>query len=170
MESLKVKETIYNEVVRRFGFESDRTKDLDSKTSNIIGFVGIITGLASGLGGILLKPYVATAQNVANMKEIAIGLYFFMLLCFLSSFGFGLRAYQIKEYTVVPDSYYLIGVYENATTKMEIIRDLCDNYAVAIEDNMTQNDKKVANIKKAMYALFAGIVLLPVFVGFIVFV
>jgi len=169
VESLKVRETIYEEVVRRFEFESDRIKDLDSKASNIVGFVGIITGLASSLGGILLKPYVVTSPIVAYMREIAIGLYFSMLLCFLLSLGFGLRAYQIKKYTVVPNPYYLIGAYENAKTKMEIIRNLYDNYAVAIEDNIIQNDKKVANIKKAMYALFLGIVLLPVFIGFIVF-
>lgn len=155
--NLKTLETIYKEVFKRFQFERDRTKHLDDKASNIIGFVGIITGLVSGLGGFLLKPPINATKTIATI------LFFVTLVCLILSFIFGLRAYHIKEFTVVPDPYFLIGRYEEEKRE-RIIQDLYDNYAVSIEQNMMLNDQKVGHIKKAMNSLFFAISLLPFFV------
>jgi len=150
-------ETIYDAVVKRFDIESDRSEHLDDKASNIIGFVGIITGLVSALGGLLLKiPQTLT-------MAIAAFLFVLGLILLFASFFLGLAAYRIRAFTVVPDAYFLIGAYEK-TNKEGILRDLNDNYAVAIEDNTLLNDKKVAHIKGAIYALFCGVLIIPFYV------
>lgn len=156
LEALKV---IHDEVVRRFQYESERTKRLDDKASNVMGFVGIITGLVSGLGALALK--VPT-----NLIEVTAAILFFLtIIALICSFVFSLIGYQIKRFTVVPDAYFLIGAYEGKD-KERILRDLNDNYAVAIEENMTLNNRKVTHINRAMYALFLAILLIPLFVFF----
>jgi len=56
----------------------------------------------------------------------------------------------------------LIGKYENADKK-KVIGDLCDNYAIAVEDNGMINDFKVNNIKRAMRSLFVSILIFAFF-------
>ena len=157
MSDLEALETIYVEVAKRFQYESERTKHLDDKASNIIGFVGIITGLISTIGGFLL------GMPQTPFEIFAAVLFFDVLILLVISFVCGLAAYHIKKFTVVPDAYFLIGAYEKED-KERVLRDLNDNYAVAIEENLKLNDKKVEYVKSAMYALFVGILLVPFFV------
>lgn len=157
LSDLEALETIHDEVVRRFETETDRTDHLDDKSSNIIGFVGIITGLASALGGLSLE----TPKTL--VMAIATGLFFAVLFFLVASFILGLAAYRIRTFTVVPDAYFLIGAYEKKN-KEKILRDLNDNYAVAIEDNASLNDQKVTYIKLSIYLLLAGILIIPFFV------
>lgn len=162
MSDLKALETVYDEVVKRFQFESERTKHLDDKASNMIGFVGIIIGLVSALGGLLL------GVPQTPIKICATVLFFCVLILLVLSFIFGLAAYHVKKFTAVPDAYFLIGAYEKED-KERILRDLNDNYAVAIEENMKLNNQKVEYIKRVTYALFFGILLIPWFVLFAMF-
>jgi hypothetical protein len=153
MPELKTLETIYEEVIRRFQFESERTKSLDDKASNIMGFVGIITGLLSGLGAYVLK----------TTNHVAASLFVLALLLLILSFVYALAAYRVKKFTIVPDVYYLIGFYENKQKK-RILRDLNDNYAVAIEENAKLNDQKAMDTKNAVDVLFIAIIMLLFFV------
>ncbi len=155
MSDLKALETIYEEVIKRFQFESERTKHLDDKASNIIGFVGIMTGVVSGLGAYVLK----------TTNFIATTLFFVALMLLIFSFILGLAAYRTMKFTLVPDAYFLIGFYEKKE-KERILRDLGDNYAIATEKNMMLNDKKAIYIKRAMYVLFIAILLISFFVLF----
>jgi hypothetical protein len=159
MSKLETLEVIHEEIVRRFQYESERTKHLDDKASNIMGFVGIVTGLVSGLGAL-------TLQVPTNLIEgIATALLFLAIAALICAFFFSLQGYRIKEFTVVPNAYFLIGAYEGKG-KDRIIRDLNDNYAVAIEDNMALNDQKATWIKRAMYALLASVFLIALFAFF----
>jgi len=154
--SHKTSETIYNEVVKRFERELERTAHLDDKANNIIGFVGVLAGIISGFGAFTLK-------TPTNYTETAIVASFIISLLFLfSSFIIGLKSYFPKKFTMIPDPYFLIGKYEKAEQE-QVIRDLSDNYAVAVDDNMTINDCKSTNIKRAVGCLFAAIVLFSLF-------
>jgi len=159
LSELAALKVIHDEVVRRFQYESERTKRLDDKASNVMGFVGIITGLVSGLGALALKVPTNLTEVIATI------LFFLTIAALICSFVFSLIGYRIKKFIIVPDAYFLIGAYEGKH-KERILRDLNDNYAVAIEENMTLNNRKVAHINRAMYALFLGILLIPLFAFF----
>jgi hypothetical protein len=149
-------DTIYNEVSKRFERELERANHLDDKASNIIGFIGVLTGIVSGFGAFTLKfPTNETELVVTSLFGLS-------LLALFSAFIFGLKAYSPQKFTLVPDQYYLIGEYEKAEKK-RVIGDLCDNYAIAIEDNMIINDSKVNNIKWAMRCLFTAILIFAFF-------
>jgi hypothetical protein len=150
-------EIIHEEIVRRFQYENERTKHLDDKASNVMGFVGIITGLVSSLGAL-------TLQALTNL--IATVLLFLAIAALIFSFLFSLQGYRIKEFTVVPNPYFLIGEYEGKD-KDQVIRDLDANYAVAIEDNMKLNDRKATWIKRAMYTLLVSVFLIALFACFV---
>jgi hypothetical protein len=152
----KTLETIYSEVVKRYDRELERTANLDGKANNIIGFVGILTGIISGFGAFTLKA-------PTNYAEYATVAFFIMSLLFLfSSFLIGLKSYFPKKFTIVPDPFFLIGKYEH-TNEEQTIRDLSDNYAVAIDENMTINNCKSTNVKRAVWCLFVSIVLFSLF-------
>lgn len=150
-------EIIHEEIIRRFQYENERTKHLDDKAINIMGFVGIIDGLVSSLG-------VLTLQALANL--IATVLLFLAIAALIFSFLFSLQGYRIKGFTVVPDPYFLIGAYEGRD-KDQVIRDLNDNYAVAIEENMGLNNRKATWIKRAMYTLLVSVFLIAIFSCFV---
>ena len=147
---------IFESVVRRYEQELERTDDLDSKASNIIGFIGVLAGIVSGFGAFTLKFPTNTAEI------IVLSLFIASLVFLFSSFIIGLKAYFPKRFTVIPDPYFLIGKYEN-TKQEQIIRNLSDNYAVAVEDNMMANDGKCTNIKHSVWFLFISIVLFALF-------
>jgi hypothetical protein len=153
MSDLKTLETIYAEVVRRFQVERENTKHLDDKASNIMVFVGIIAGILSGIGAYTLK----------TTNLLAATFFFAALMILIESFVFGLAAYQVMKFTLIPNAYYLVGFYENKR-KERILRDLNYNFAVAIEKNMKLNEKKAMRIKSAIDFLFAAIILLLLFV------
>jgi len=151
MANLDALETIYTEVIRRYQFEIDRIKHLDDKASNIIGFVGILTSLISGFGILQLK-FPTNRVEIVEFSMFVLSLVFLFL-----SLIFGLNAYATRKFTITPDAIFLVGKYEDKEKK-HIIRDLCDNYAVSIEDNRKLNDRKVANIKRAMQSLILALV------------
>lgn len=159
MADPKTAEAIREEVIRRFEFESDRTKILDDKASSTMGFVGIITGIISGIGGFLLKKPL----SLSMIQIIPLVIFFSDVICLILSFLFAWYAYRVRKYSIVPDAYYLIGAYEKKDHKT-MLRDLCDQLAIAIEENMVSNNQKVKWIKRSMNALFLGVIFLFIFV------
>jgi len=156
LQPVKEIDTIYNAVVNRFDLEIDRKKELDSKATNLIGFVGITASLVTGFGGTYLKmPTIKEWDLSALFLLSPIISFVFVLAFFFISFIFVLRALQIKEFTYVPSAFNLIGAYANSE-KETILRDLTDDYAIAIKDNKEENDTKADNIKKAVWSLFVA--------------
>jgi hypothetical protein len=147
---------IFDEVVKRFDKELERANHLDDKASNTVGFIGILTGIVPGFGAFTLKlPTTQAEFVVTSLFGASLFALFFALV-------FGLKAYSPQKFTLVPDQYYLIGKYDKME-KEKVVGDLCDNYAIAIEDNGLINDTKVKNIKRTMNCLFVAIVLFALF-------
>lgn len=149
-------DVIYDEVVKRFERELDRASSLDDKASTTVGFIGILTGIVSGFGAFTLKLPTTTQELIVT------SLFGASLFTLFVALVFGLKAYSPQKFTLVPDQYYLIGKYEHAE-KEKVVCDLCDNYAIAIEDNMIINDSKVKNIKRVMNCLFFAILFFALF-------
>ena len=157
--SLVVSKIIYAEVVNRFKRELERTHHLDIKANNIIGFIGILTGIVSGFGAFTLKI------PTTDLEMVTLAIYGSSLIFLFLSLVFGMKAHFPQKFTIVPDPYFLIDKYGNAT-QQKTINDLSDNYAVAVEENLILNNSKIKNIKRSMYCLFIAILLFSIFAGF----
>jgi len=149
-------EIVYRTVVKRFELEIDRKKELDNKANNLVGFIGIIMSLITGFSVAYIKVPTIEEWNLGALRLlspiISLGLVFIFIL---ASFLFVLKVIQIKEFTYVPNAFTLVGAYSNSE-KQVVLRDLCDDYAIAIGDNHTINDKKANDIKNAIWSLSLG--------------
>lgn len=152
-ESLEI---VYDAVVRRFELEIDRKKELDNKANNLVGFIGIIMSLITGFSAVYIKVPTIKEWNLDAFRLlspiISLGIVFVFIL---ASFLFVLRVIQIKQFTYVPHAFNLVGAYSDSEKEV-VLRDLCDDYAIAIGDNHTVNDKKANDIKNAIWSLSLG--------------
>jgi len=158
----ETKQIIYEAVVRRFELETERTNDLDSKAANLTGLVGIILGVVTGFGSAYLtipsdmKPDWHSLTLLSPVISFAL-----VLLLLFITFVLALVGLQIRAFTYVPHSFNLIRDYENSEPQ-EVLPALYDEYAVAIKENRDVNDDKAKKIQKAMWSLFAALILLSV--------
>jgi len=74
----------------------------------------------------------------------------------------GLKAQQIRSYTIVPDPPLLIGEGEKMD-EGKIVRILYDACALATDTNMKKNEDKVGYIKTATWLLLASLVSFSIF-------
>ena len=165
------RELILNSVTERFKLEVERKQDLDGKANNLAGFVGIILSLISGFGLTSLAsiklPLLELTWNFASKISpvITFVLVYISLFC---SILFVLKALQIKNYRYVPNAFNLIGAYENSN-KNDVCQALYDEYAIAIDTNLKENDKEAFDIKKSIYCLLVALILFSITVILFVF-
>lgn len=152
IETTKV---IHNELVNRIKFEFERIKDLDSKTINLISISGIVLGIVTGISKIL--------TDTNSNQTISVN-FFILLALEIIVLGFtlifGLIAYRVRKYSVIPEPYYLIGRYE-AEDELTVLRALNDEYAIAIEINMISNNQKIKYLKWGTYTLITCLFISP---------
>lgn len=159
MTSEKALNIIYAAVKERYNFEIDRIRHLDNKANNVMSIAGILATLVSGLASLSVTASV-------NALDILVLAAFVTCLCLLfESFYLGLRAYQIRSYTIVPDPPILIGEGEKMEAS-KIAQTLCDNYALATEENMGKNEEKVSYTKVATWLVLGSLVSFAVFAFF----
>lgn len=153
-ETEKRDEFIYELIADRFRLEWARTNNLDGKASSVIGFVGIILSLEAGLGGFLLKEISRTSECYALLCFLfLLGLLFLMcsILC-------GLRAYNVKTWSVVPDTEHLIEEYaKKDRSKSDILRLVSAEISAAVVKNAATNDEKVGFIRQGFIFFVLGI-------------
>lgn len=157
---------IFNIIQNRYDREWDRSKTLDGKSHNIIGYVGIIIGLQSAIGTILLKDaprnnYLFACANIF----FVLGL----LLLFLSM-SYGLKAWNVKLFYFIPDSKYFIENYgKTGKNVVTIYRNVGTEMSNSTVENESINDKKVEFIKKSLILLIFGMVMNFIFLLILVY-
>lgn len=158
------KELILTSVVERFRLEVERKQDLDNKANNLAGFVGIILSLISGFGltsltSITIPTFETTWHYASKISPIILfGIDYALLFL---SFSFVLKAIQIKKYKYVPNAFNLIGAFEDSN-KNDVCKALYDEYAIAIKDNIIENNKEADDIRYSIYCLFAALILFSI--------
>jgi len=161
-ETEKRDQFIYELIADRFRLEWARTNDLDGKASSVIGFVGIILSLEAGLGGFLLKEISRTSECYTLLCCLfLLGLVF--LMC---SILYGLKAYYVKTWTVVPDPDYLIEEYakNEDISRTEILRKVSKEISESVKKNKEINDEKVKFIKQGFIFFVFGIGMVIIFI------
>lgn len=159
------RELILTHVLERFRLETERKNDLDGKANNFAGFVGIIFSLVSGFGitsfsSFTWPDYQFSLEYIWKISPII--LFTLVYVALIIAVFFILKAMNIKAYIYVPQPFNLIGIYENNNKIEEITQALYDEYALAIDKNMQQNNKEALDIKKAINCFFSALVLFAI--------
>ena len=134
---------------KRYEYESQRIKDLDAKAGNLIGYVGIITGLILGLGPFgLLEKF--------DQNEI-LYLYLAGVTSFSISICLALYAVKITSYQFRPDYEYILEILQlKFSNYCEVITKHILNMAVALEMNRQTNNTKAKRIRLSWFFLLLG--------------
>lgn len=154
VETEKRDEFIYELIADRFRLEWARTNDLDGKANSVIGFVGIILSLEAGLGGFLLKEISRTSECYALLCF----LFLLGLLLLMCSILCGLRAYDIKTWSVVPSPEHLIEEYaKKDRSKSDILKLVSAEVSKAVVKNAVTNEEKAGFIRQGLIFFVLGI-------------
>lgn len=151
-------EFVYDLICNRYENENQRIRDLDGKSSGIIGIAGIIVSLQAGIAIFAVKEIPNILHNFPFFIVFLSGIFILMysILC-------ALKAYDLQKYMVVPEPKHLIEQYAKKNrNKIDILRIVTFEICRANHENKIENDNKVYFINCSFLFLVFGI-------GFIVF-
>lgn len=153
---------IYDLINNRYCLEWKRISDLDGKASNVIGFIGIILSLYAGLGSFLLDKIRTNEFYIYFFVIFLVGI--ILLMC---SILYGLKTYNIKEWTVVPNPDYLIEHYakKEDINRLVILENVTVEFSKAVIHNKEINDRKAKFITHGFIFLGLGITMVILFVS-----
>ena len=146
---------LFDLIKGRLEQEWTRVNDLDTKASNLVGFVSIASGLLLGIG------------TFARISQFGVSLALIFLSgagLLISSIFFGMMAMRIRKWQLVPDSSALIRGYKDQTTTI-VLRRTGGEMAKVTKEIANQNNKKARLIEYSWYSLITGLVTVFVFVS-----
>jgi len=135
---------IYEIVCERYKLERQRTNDIDSKASNVVGFAGILATLNAGIIGLFPE---SSYKYVLLLPLIPLGL----------SIAFGLWAYWIEKFEAINPTV-LIEKYKDKPST-EVLRRFVATTSEMTMINYAINWRKVKSLFRALSTLFTGIIL-----------
>lgn len=138
----------------------ERTNTIDGKASDLVKFVGLLLALQSGVIVIFIRENFKMNNNYLYLFII-----FLIGVIFLtSSVIFGLKAYQIRTWSLVPEPMRLVNEYAKKNYPRRIILQRVGlASATAIKENETINADKVFFLKYGLYFLVFGIIFNVIF-------
>ena len=143
---------------KRYNFELQRIKDLDSKAGNLVGYVGIVTSLIIGLGTFNLLGKLSTPGYYA--------LYFGGIIALASSIFFSVWAIKVRKFRFNPQRSDIMHFYNNPSIEYRILlRTNIFEMSKAFYENWETNNKKGMWILISLICFIAGILLLLSYAG-----
>lgn len=156
---------IYDTIVERYKAEWERTYQIESKATNIVGFVGIIFGLVSISG-----TYLINQTKEGNVLVVSIVLYSFTLVLLIVTIIFGLKTLYVRTRTVVPNPRDVQNDYiENVENMDGIIEKLQDSFVNATEKNYKINSNNADFLIYSFISFALGIFMALLFIFSILF-
>lgn len=155
---------IFDLISGRNTVEFERSNILDSKASNMIGFVGITIGLLT-----TLISFIFNQRSLNSSLSAYYGSYRVLLLGGITVLGLSiissLFVYFIKEYRVVPETNHLIEEYakKNEST-CNILRITSKGISDAIIKNRETNDQKATWVKYSLIFYGVGMGFVVIFI------
>lgn len=147
--------------------ENKRIDSIDSKTATIIGILTIVITLFSD---ICLSENMFQLLTLNNLKNDCI-LAIIIILYFVFSIGslsMMLWSYSIKKYITTPTPAGIIKHYESENKIDEIESTILKDMSAMILHNKKITENKIKKQKYGLYLLFASIITLICFVGYII--
>jgi uncharacterized membrane protein YoaK (UPF0700 family) len=151
---------IYEQVKARYEFEHQRSSDLDTKSSGLVGWIGLIISILLAGGATLFSRQGEEQFTLTGFDLIVL---IVLLSILMVSLAFALMAYRISHYKLVPKPRHLADSYWNGShdnTLWQITRALIR----ATEFNEKENNKKVFRVQTSWMLFLVGIVLAAIFI------
>lgn len=126
-------------------------ENFDDKTWRTMRVTGVILGV--GIGAV---SFFSNSGGLPDGTPFQI-IISISVLCFISSFGLGIRCYQSTEFATGPNEEIGEKLQKKQAEAEEYRSTIVENYTDAIGHNKTTLKKKKRKFQSALIALFLGI-------------
>jgi hypothetical protein len=149
-------EMLLDIVKRRYDAELQRTKDLDTKAGNLIGYVSIVTGLIVGLGTFSILEKLSSPQYYV---PYIVGVAALLLSIIASLFALRVISWEFSGKIKQIEHYYNDVKRTNESIALVTFHSMIQ----AIVRNAEKNESKANKIMISWISLVIGISLLAIF-------
>lgn len=162
------KQLILNTVHKAHDIEWQRTRDIENKASNTVGFVGIIFSLTI----MTLSSIIVSTDEVTRTKILFSSIYspimiFTVLsLMFLSVF-FGLKALSVKEWWFILVDEFLKKCKSEAKSSDELLKMMLEGYENGTKINDGVNTKIASYLKSAHILFLLSLIIIIIYFTYI---
>lgn len=151
---------LFNLISETYISEEKRLNIVDEKASKLVIFVGILIGLQSSFGSLLLKS-IPKDNGFYNWYMA----FFILIIVFLlASIICGLYAYQFESWKVAPKTSRMIEYGKENISKDDILRMVSKERSDAVEENENKLESKIKRIKCGFAFLLLGIISTLIFI------
>ena len=171
-EDMKAKEdntakAIHDSIFEAYQVEWQRTRDIESKATGIVGFTGVVFSLI-----IASLVTIISSANEATKKDILFSLYsqtfIYLILAFMVlSIVYGIMALTVKKWqflNVYPFVEYCNKIEMNSEQICEVVT---EQYMRIIKSNGDQNSH-ISDLLNTSYYLFIGSIIM--LLGLIIYI
>lgn len=150
-----------------YDYEWQRTRDIESKACNSVGFTGIIFTLIIGT----LSSFLVTIDETIKEKILFSSIYtiiavFLIIVLMVLSMFFGIMALTVKNWKY-PSAEKFRNMYktssEASTLKQELIGSMNLTYSDCIDVNEKLNNKIASYVKNSHVCFLLSIILIAVY-------
>jgi hypothetical protein len=150
-----------------YDYEWQRTRDIESKACNSVGFTGIIFTLIIGT----LSSFLVTIDETIKEKILFSSIYtiiavFLIIVLMVLSMFFGIMALTVKDWKY-PSAEKFRNMYkassEASTLKQELIGSMNLTYSDCIDVNEKLNNKIASYVKNSHVCFLLSIILIAVY-------
>jgi hypothetical protein len=160
-DSLDTTKLIYDIIYERYQSEWQRTNQIESKATNIVGFVGIIFGLLSSTGIYLLEK--RAINGVLYLDSL--WFYLFSLIFFIITIFLSISALYLKKWARTPETKYLLENYVEKGVEIETtLENLYWEFSKGVFENSAKNDVKATYLRYSFISFGMGILLTAFFI------
>ncbi len=147
---------IFDLIEKRAESEQERSITLDSKASNIVGFVGIIIGLLMSVISFFFGTLAENSLLLEYYTTYRI-LLLFSILLLLGAIVTSIHAFFIRDYQIVPSTKVLIENYAKQERDITtILRIVSQEMSDVLYDNKIIIDNKAKSIKISLIMFVSG--------------
>lgn len=164
----KSKQLILNTVLKAHDIEWQRTRDIENKASNTVGFVGIIFSLTI----MTLSSIIVSTDEVTRTKILFSSIYSPIMiitvlsLMFLSVF-FGLKALSVKEWWFLLVDEFLKKCKSEAKSSDELLKMMLEGYENGTKINDSVNTKIASYLKSAHILFLLSLIIIIIYFTYI---
>lgn len=154
-ETNDTEKIICDAIIKAYDNEWQRTRDIETKATNVIGFTGVILSLTVAS----LISLISSTNEVFKEKLFSSVynyiLIYLMLIFMILSIICGIRAVTVKKWRTLLVNPFLEYCNREKRTSEEIYKITTEQYKSIINQNSDKN-KKIANLLRWSHYLFLG--------------
>lgn len=133
-----------------YSFEVNRTRDIENKASNTIGFVGFIFSLTV----VALTTILVNADDIMRCKiffaSIVSPIIIFSILSLMVlSIGFGIKVISIKEWKNISLERFLSLCTNVSTTDNKLLENILVGHNKIVRNNIIVTNKMASDLQKS---------------------